>query len=147
MVRCRRLPRTQERWLWIFLIALVWLLVNLGAQILIAVLPFFALLKSGYDSSGVTISQGYANRVAKLRVITDIRKSHPQYHGRRKNKCISRTVYAIFAVFPVDDPILHWFRRSKSPVSNLRQSSVHISEKTIDGPSSLKRKNLVSSLV
>ena len=42
-----------------FLISIVWLLVNLSAQVLVAVLPFFASLKSGYDSTGVTISQGY----------------------------------------------------------------------------------------
>lgn len=49
----------------IFLLSLVWLLVNLGAQILVAVLPLSASLKSGYNSSGVTVSPGYVN-VAKL---------------------------------------------------------------------------------
>lgn len=49
----------------IFLICLVWLLVNIGAQILVASLPLFASLKSGYDSSGITISQGYVT-VPKL---------------------------------------------------------------------------------
>lgn len=42
-----------------FLVSLVWLSVNLGAQVLVAVLPFFASLKSGYNSTGVTLSQGY----------------------------------------------------------------------------------------
>lgn len=43
----------------IFLICLVWLLVNIGAQILVASLPLFASLQSGYNSGGVTVSQGY----------------------------------------------------------------------------------------
>lgn len=41
-----------------FRVSIIWLLVNLGAQVLVAILPFFASLKSGYDSTGVTISQG-----------------------------------------------------------------------------------------
>ena len=45
----------------ISLICLVWLLICLGAQILITVLPLFASLKSGYDSNGTTISQGYVH--------------------------------------------------------------------------------------
>ena len=49
----------------IFLICLVWLLVNIGAQILVASLPLFASLQSGYNSSGVTVSQGYVS-VPKL---------------------------------------------------------------------------------
>lgn len=43
----------------IFLICLVWLLVNIGAQILVASLPLFASLQSGYNSSGVTVSKGF----------------------------------------------------------------------------------------
>lgn len=42
-----------------FLICLVWMLVNIGAPISLAVLPLFVLLKSGYNSSGITVSQGY----------------------------------------------------------------------------------------
>lgn len=45
----------------ISLTCLIWLLVFIGAQILIAVLPLFASLKSGNDSSGTTISQGYVH--------------------------------------------------------------------------------------
>ena len=41
-----------------FRVSIIWLLVNLGAQVLVAVLPFFASLKSGHDSTGVSISQG-----------------------------------------------------------------------------------------
>lgn len=41
-----------------FRVSIIWLLVNLIAQGLVAVLPFFASLKSGHDSTGVTISQG-----------------------------------------------------------------------------------------
>ena len=42
----------------VFFICLGWLLVNIGAQISVAILPLFASLKSGYGSSGTTISQG-----------------------------------------------------------------------------------------
>ncbi len=42
----------------VFLICLVWLLVNLAAQISVATLPLFASLRSGYNSSGITTSQG-----------------------------------------------------------------------------------------
>lgn len=47
------------------LICLVWLLINLGAQSLVAILPTFASSKSGYNSSCITISQGLVS-VPKL---------------------------------------------------------------------------------
>ena len=49
----------------IFWICLVWLLVNIGAQIIVAVLPLYASLRSGYNSSSTTISPGYVT-VSKL---------------------------------------------------------------------------------
>ena len=39
-------------------VCLFWLLVNVGAQISVAVMPLFTALKSGYDSKGTTISPG-----------------------------------------------------------------------------------------
>ena len=47
------------------LICLGWLLINIGAQIHLATLTLFTSLKRGYNSSGITISQGKVN-VPKL---------------------------------------------------------------------------------
>jgi hypothetical protein len=49
----------------VFLVCLVWLLINIGAQIPVAILPLSASLERGYNSSGTTISQDYVS-VPKL---------------------------------------------------------------------------------